>query len=89
MRLSALDEPYPEKPEVHIWVQSVASWETLPDDGAERYPQGAPDGMKPAYLLDLGVTPYDEAWALQRSLAAPCPRAPSRTPWCSWSTRRS
>ncbi len=26
--------------------------------------------MKPAYLLDLGVTPYDEAWDLQRSLAA-------------------
>ena len=26
--------------------------------------------MKPAYLLDLGVTPYDEACDLQRSLAA-------------------
>jgi lipoyl(octanoyl) transferase len=26
--------------------------------------------VKPAYLLDLGVTPYDEAWDLQRSLAA-------------------
>lgn len=42
VRLSALDEPYPETPEMHIWVQSVATWETLPDDGAERYPQGAP-----------------------------------------------
>ena len=27
---------------MHIWVQSVASWETLPDDGAERYPQASP-----------------------------------------------
>jgi lipoyl(octanoyl) transferase len=26
--------------------------------------------VKPAYLLELGETPYDEAWDLQRSLAA-------------------
>jgi lipoyl(octanoyl) transferase len=26
--------------------------------------------MKPAYLLELGETPYDDAWDLQRSLAA-------------------
>jgi hypothetical protein len=37
VRLSALDEPYPQKPEAHIFVRSVAPWETLPDDGAERY----------------------------------------------------
>ena len=26
--------------------------------------------LKPAYLLELDVTPYGEAWDLQRSLAA-------------------
>jgi hypothetical protein len=37
VRLSALDEPYPRKPERHVYVRSVAPWETLPDDGAERW----------------------------------------------------
>jgi hypothetical protein len=36
VRLSALDTPFEQKPEVHFYVDSVAPWETLPDDGAER-----------------------------------------------------
>jgi hypothetical protein len=37
VRLSALDSPFDQKPEQHIYVRSVAPWETLPDDGAPRY----------------------------------------------------
>jgi hypothetical protein len=37
VRLSALDDPFDRKPEQHIFVRSVAPWETLPDDGAPRY----------------------------------------------------
>ena len=37
VRLSALDEPFDRKPEAHIFVRSVAPWETLPDDGAPRF----------------------------------------------------
>jgi hypothetical protein len=37
VRLSALDGPFDRKPEAHIFVRSVAPWETLPDDGAERH----------------------------------------------------
>jgi hypothetical protein len=37
VRLSTLDEPYDRKPGAHIYVRSVAPWETLPDDGAPRY----------------------------------------------------
>jgi hypothetical protein len=37
VRLSTLDEPYPGKPEAHIYVRSIAPWETLPDDGTPRY----------------------------------------------------
>ena len=37
VRLSALDNPFDQKPEQHIYVRSVAPWETLPDDGAPRY----------------------------------------------------
>jgi hypothetical protein len=37
VRLSALDSPFDRKPEQHIFVRSVAAWETLPDDGAPRY----------------------------------------------------
>jgi hypothetical protein len=37
VRLSALDSPFERKPEEHIFVRSVAPWETLPDDGAERF----------------------------------------------------
>ena len=42
VRLSALDTPFDRKPEMHIWIRSVAPWETLPDDGADRYAEGAP-----------------------------------------------
>lgn len=37
VRLSALDTPFDRKPETHIYVRSVAPWETLPDDGVERW----------------------------------------------------
>jgi hypothetical protein len=37
VRLSALDSPFDERPGAHIFVRSVAPWETLPDDGAERF----------------------------------------------------
>jgi hypothetical protein len=37
VRLSAIDSPFDRKPEMHIYVRSVAAWETLPDDGAERF----------------------------------------------------
>lgn len=36
VRLPALDEPYAEGPSTHVYVRSVAPWETLPDDGASR-----------------------------------------------------
>ena len=41
VRLSTLDS-FEDKPTAHIFVQSVAPWETLPDDGAERYDVRAP-----------------------------------------------
>ena len=37
VRLSAIDTPFDGKPDSHIFVRSVASWETLPDDGLPRY----------------------------------------------------
>ena len=37
VRLSALDTPFDRKPEAHIFVRSVAPWETLPEDGLERF----------------------------------------------------
>jgi hypothetical protein len=37
VRLSAIDTPFESKPSKHIYVHSVASWETLPDDGLERF----------------------------------------------------
>ncbi len=36
VRLSALDEPFEGPLEAHSYVRSLAPWETLPDDGAER-----------------------------------------------------
>ncbi len=36
MRLSAIDSPLDTQPKKHIYVRSVAAWETLPDDGLER-----------------------------------------------------
>ncbi|CAN5156789.1 GFA family protein [soil metagenome] len=37
VRLSALEEPYEGRIESHTFVRSLAPWETLPDDGAERF----------------------------------------------------
>jgi hypothetical protein len=37
VRLSAIDEGLEQRPEAHIFVRSVAEWETLPDDGLPRY----------------------------------------------------
>jgi hypothetical protein len=37
VRLSALDEPFEGRPDRHIYVRSVAPWETLPDDGLPRF----------------------------------------------------
>jgi hypothetical protein len=36
VRLSAIDSTLSSRPRRHIFVRSVASWETLPDDGLER-----------------------------------------------------
>jgi hypothetical protein len=37
VRLTTLDEPFPGRVGYHIFVRSVAPWEVLPDDGAERF----------------------------------------------------
>ena len=37
VRLSTLEPPFEGKPQSHIFVRSVAPWETLPDDGVPRY----------------------------------------------------
>jgi hypothetical protein len=37
VRLSAIDSPFEGRPGAHIYVRSLASWETLPDDGLERF----------------------------------------------------
>ena len=37
VRLPTLDEPLEGKGDMHIYVRSVAAWETLPDDGLPRY----------------------------------------------------
>ena len=42
VRLSALDEPFEGRIESHIFVRSLAPWEVLPDDSAERYDVRAP-----------------------------------------------
>jgi len=42
VRLSALEEPYVGRIGSHIFVRSLAPWEVLPDDGAERYEVRAP-----------------------------------------------
>jgi hypothetical protein len=36
VRLPAIDTPFEARPRMHIFVRSVAPWETLPDDGLER-----------------------------------------------------
>ena len=37
VRASALDDPFDARPNAHLFVRSVATWETLPDDGLERF----------------------------------------------------
>jgi hypothetical protein len=37
VRASALDDPFDARPSAHVFVRSVAAWETLPDDGLERF----------------------------------------------------
>jgi hypothetical protein len=37
VRASALDDPFDAQPSAHLFVRSVAAWETLPDDGLERF----------------------------------------------------
>jgi hypothetical protein len=43
VRLTALDTPPEGKPELHTFTRSVASWETLPEDGAPRYETRPPN----------------------------------------------
>jgi hypothetical protein len=37
VRLSAIDSGLEQQPDAHTYVRSIASWETLPDDGLPRY----------------------------------------------------
>jgi hypothetical protein len=37
VRLSAIDDPFDDRPSAHIFVRSVAPWETLPDDDLPRF----------------------------------------------------
>ena len=37
VRVTTFEEPLDAKPVAHLYVRSVAPWETLPDDGAERF----------------------------------------------------
>ena len=41
VRLPALDEPYDGKPDMHIYVRSVAPWETLPGRRPSPHDEGA------------------------------------------------
>jgi class 3 adenylate cyclase len=41
VRLSAIDSPLDSSPSKRIWVRSVATWETLPDDELERLDESA------------------------------------------------
>ena len=43
VRLSAIDTPFEDRPRRHIFVRSVAPWETLPDDQLERFDDGGPN----------------------------------------------
>jgi len=36
IRITTLDPAFEGKVDAHVYVRSLASWETLPDDGAER-----------------------------------------------------
>ncbi|MBA3735052.1 MAG: GFA family protein [Actinobacteria bacterium] len=37
VRASALDDEFAARPSAHLYVRSVAVWETLPDDSLERF----------------------------------------------------
>jgi hypothetical protein len=37
VRVTTLEEPLGELPAAHLFVRSLAPWEQLPDDGAERF----------------------------------------------------
>lgn len=37
VRVTTLGNDFDQAPEAHTFVRSVAAWETLPDDGAERF----------------------------------------------------
>jgi hypothetical protein len=37
VRVTTLDDPVGELPSAHIYMRSLAEWETLPDDGSERF----------------------------------------------------
>jgi hypothetical protein len=40
VRLSTIEDDLEQKPEAHVFVRSVAPWETLPDDGLPRFAVG-------------------------------------------------
>ena len=37
VRATAIDDAFDARPSAHIFVRSLAAWETLPDDGLERH----------------------------------------------------
>src|SRR6266567_3357958 len=37
VRASAIDDPFDARPSAHIFVRSLAAWESLPDDGLDRF----------------------------------------------------
>jgi hypothetical protein len=37
VRATAIDDPFESRPSAHIFVRSVAAWESLPDDGLDRF----------------------------------------------------
>jgi hypothetical protein len=37
VRATAVDDPFDARPSAHIFVRSVAAWETLPEDGLARH----------------------------------------------------
>jgi len=37
VRATAIDDPFDARPSAHVFVKSVAAWETVPDDGLERH----------------------------------------------------
>jgi hypothetical protein len=41
VRATTLDDPFEARPSAHIFVSSIAAWETLPDDGLPRH-EGRP-----------------------------------------------